>query len=100
MTYFDRIDGVYFRVYYDFMAETIDERVSVGLMSNHLKGSVMPVTLYWRGRRYQLTKLGLHHTTHEGRVLFHIFSVTDGTSYFKLQFDTETLGWKLLEIGE
>lgn len=80
------------------MAEIIDERVSVGLMSNHLKGSVMPVALYWRGRRYQLTKLGLHHMTREGRALLHIFSVTDGTMFFKLALDSESLQWKLLEV--
>lgn len=80
------------------MAEVIDERVSVGLLSNHLKGSVMPVTLYWRGRKYQMTKLGLHHTTHEGRTLLHIFSMTDGVTFFKLRLDTETLLWRLLEV--
>lgn len=71
------------------MAELIDESVSVNLVD---------WIVHWRGRQYQITKVGLHHATREGRVLFHIFSVTDGTTFFKLKFDTETLGWKLLEI--
>lgn len=80
------------------MPEQIDESVSVNLLSNHLKKSVMPSSLYWRGRRYQITKVGLHHTTWDGRTLLHIFSVTDGTTGFKLSFNTGTLGWRLLEI--
>lgn len=73
------------------MPEIIDEQVSVNLC-------LYPTSLVWRGRCYQINKVGLHHTTHQGRTLFHIFSVTDGANFFKLQLDTETLGWKLLEI--
>lgn len=81
------------------MAEVIDEQVSVNLLFNHLKKSVMPTSLYWRGRRYTITKVGLHHCLREGRVLFHIFSVSDGVTAFKLELDTETLYWKLLEVA-
>ena len=80
------------------MAESIDESVSVNLLSNHLKGTVAPSSLYWRGRRYTLSQMGFHHTVREGRVLIHVYSMTDGTTFFKLQFDTETLRWKLLEV--
>lgn len=80
------------------MAEAINESVSVNLLFNHLKRSVIPTSLFWRGRRYTITKVGLHHTIREGRTLYHMFSVTDGTTSFKLQFDSETLFWKLLEI--
>lgn len=80
------------------MTEVINELVSVDLVTNHLKKSVYPWIIHWQGRHYRITKVGLHHTVREGRVLFHLFSVTDGTTFFKLRFDTETLGWKLLEI--
>lgn len=82
------------------MAEQVNESVSVDLLSNHLKKSAYPWVIEWRGRRYRITKIGLHHVLREGRVLFHVFSVTDGTTFFKLRFDTETLGWKLLEIED
>ncbi len=80
------------------MGEVIDESISVNLLFNHLKRSVAPTSLYWRGRRYTVTKVGLHHTTREGRTLLHIFSVTDGNTFFKLQLNTETLMWKLMEV--
>lgn len=76
----------------------IDESVSVDLLSNHLHHTVFPWIVSWRGRKYRITKVGMHHKIREGRTLLHIFSVTDGTTYFRLQFDTDTLGWKLLEI--
>jgi hypothetical protein len=82
------------------MTETIDEQVSVGFLYNHIKHSGAPSVLYWRGRRYTLSQIGLHYTEHEGRVLFHIFSATDGTTCFRLKFDTETLAWKLLEVAD
>ncbi len=80
------------------MAESIDESVSVNLLSNHMTHSASPSSLYWHGRRYTLTHIGLHHTVQEGRTLIHIFSATDGVTFFKLKFDTETLEWRLLEI--
>ena len=80
------------------MAEIIDESVSVNLLSNHIKGTAAPSSLYWRGRRYTLSQMGFHHTMRDGRTLIHVYSMTDGTTFFKLQFDTETLSWKLLEI--
>lgn len=80
------------------MSEIIEEQVSVNLLFNHLKRTVVPTALYWHGRRYTITKVGLHHLLREGRTLVHVFSVTDGVNFFKLQLDTETLGWKLLEV--
>lgn len=80
-----------------FMAEFINESVSVDLVSSHTKGKAYPYILSWRGRRYVIQKIGLHYTVREGKTLFHMFAVTDGITYFKLSFDTETLGWKLVE---
>ncbi len=81
------------------MVEVINEQVSVNLLFNHLKRSVMLTSFYWRGRRYTITNVGLHHTTQDGRTLLHIFSVTDGTNAFKLELNAETLHWRLLEVA-
>lgn len=86
------------RSIFRLMAETIDESVSVDLLSNHITRHTYPWVIHWRGNRYMITKVGLHHTTREGRTLYHIFAVTDGTTFFKLQLNTDTLSWRLLEI--
>ena len=78
--------------------ETIDESVSVDFLSNSAKKCAYPWIVKWRGVMYRITNVGFHHTVRQGRVLMHIFSVTDGNTFFKLRFDTETLGWKLLEV--
>ncbi len=80
------------------MAESVNESISVALWSNHTTNKIMPYSIYWHGRRYQIKDVGLHHIVREGRTLFHMFSVTDGTTFFRLQFNTETLLWKLLEV--
>lgn len=80
------------------MPEPINEPVSVVLWSSHVSRKIMPYSLYWHGRRYQITNVGLHHTYREGRTLVHMFSVTDGMTFFKLAFNSETLNWKLLEV--
>lgn len=82
------------------MSTFINESVSVDLLSNHLTGKVYPWIISWRGRKYRINKVGLHHMIREGRTLLHIFSVTDGTVFFKLVFNTERLQWQLLEVDE
>lgn len=80
------------------MPEAINETISVDLVSEAASGAAYPWTFRWRGRRYTTRTVGLKHCIREGRVLYHIFSVTDGSAFFRLRFDTETLTWKLLEV--
>lgn len=88
-----------FRVYYgQSMPEAINESVSVALFSNHTTNKILPVRLYWQGRKYHLNTVGLHHTYHVGNVLMHVFSVTDGATFFRLELNAEALTWKLLDI--
>ena len=74
------------------MQQEINEKVKVGMSDS-------PKWVKWKNRIHQIEKVGLHHTFREGRVLYHIFSVTTNTLAMKLRFDTETLGWRLMEIS-
>lgn len=80
------------------MAEHVNEIISVDLVSDAGSGAAYPWTFQWRGRRYTTRTVGLRHCIREGRVLYHIFSVTDGAAFFRLRLDTETLSWRLLEV--
>lgn len=80
------------------MPEAINEPVSVALWSNHVSGKIMPYSLYWHGKRYQIRQMGFHHSFRQGRTLVHAFSVTDGVTFFRLEMNTETLDWKLTEV--
>jgi len=73
--------------------QEINEKVKVG-MSDTLKW------VKWKNRIYKIEQVGLHYTFCEGRVLYHIFSVTTKTLCMKLRLDTETLGWCLMEVSD
>lgn len=85
-SYFVRVKSIY-------MTEVIDERVVVGMSDS-------PKWVKWKNRVHQIDKIGLHYTFREGRVLFHIFSVSTSTLAMKLRFDTETLEWRLMEVSD
>lgn len=80
------------------MNEIINEKIDVITSFNRSKGIVMPRRMRWQGREYTLTKLTYHHKVRLGRVVFHIFHVTDGNIDFKLKFDPDNLHWTLEEV--
>lgn len=82
------------------MLEKISAPVSVSFVFDHVKRRVAPRWVSWEGRLYAVTKIGLHHTYREGRVLYHVFSVATKTLFFRLVLDTETLHWRLEEISD
>jgi len=53
--------------------------------------------MFWHGRTYHIKKIGLHHMYRQGRILIHVFSVTDGATFFRLEMNAVTLEWRLLE---
>ena len=73
------------------MTVVVNEKVNVGM-------SDAPKWVKWKNRIYKIDKIGLHYTFREGGILYHLFSVNTETLYMKLSFNTETLGWRLLEV--
>ena len=82
------------------MTQKLNESVSVSLSYDSEKKRVYPKWVVWNKRLYAVNKVGLHHTVRQGRTLYHIFSVTTKTLFFRLSLDTETLHWKLEEISD
>ncbi len=82
------------------MIEKLQEKVSISMYYNRTNGAVMPHIMRWQGRLIQLTKLGYHHQTYEGRTLIHYFHVTDGHLAFKLKLNTTSLHWTLVEVSD
>ena len=80
--------------------ENIDVPVSVSFVFDSEARSVEPRHLKWNGRIYEIEKIGLHHTFREGRILYHVFSLSTKTLFMKLCLNTETLDWRLLEISD
>ena len=80
------------------MPDLIHEPVSVITVFNHERRTVMPRRLIWKNREYDITKISYHHQVRQGRTLYHIFHVSDGTVDFRLIFNTENLHWILEEV--
>jgi hypothetical protein len=74
--------------------------ISVALVYNHKTRSVKPVKVVWENRSYTVTRIGFHHTLRQGRTLFHVFSVESELLFFKLVFNTDSLGWTVEEIAD
>lgn len=79
------------------MTQRIDEEVAVAVIFS--KG-VIPKTVRWSGRDYPVERVGMHHTLHRGDDLIHVFGVICKTHWMRLELDTKTLSWKLLEIND
>lgn len=82
------------------MPVQINEPISVELIYDGKTRQVYPRRVGWRGRIYQIKTVGLHHLIKEGTTLLHVFSVTDGTTFFRLVFNTKNLHWKLTEVED
>lgn len=82
------------------MLTKLNSPVSVVAIYDHRQGEFSPRKLLWSGRVFELTKLGLHHTYRQGRTLYHVFSATSKEVFFRLELNSETLGWTLREISD
>lgn len=82
------------------MVQKISEPVSVNLNSDHINHTVFPESVLWNNRLYKVDKVGLRHSYREGRILYHVFSVTAKTLFLRLSLNTENLSWKLEEISD
>lgn len=82
------------------MFEKVDEPVEVLVGFKRRPGAirVLPYRLNWRGNQYKLDIMGLHHPARKGVNRIHLFEFTSGNTKFKVEMDSETLEWRLVEI--
>ncbi len=82
------------------MLQKISQPVSVNLVFDQQKRKVFPKSLIWNNHLYSIKKIGLHHTYRQGRTLYHVFSVSSKSLFFRLVLNSENLHWKLEEISD
>jgi hypothetical protein len=82
------------------MIQRVKVPVSVNFTYDHKTRRAIPRKLLWEGRIYEIRDVGHHHSYRVGHTLFHVFSVDSDTLYFRIVFNTETLGWTLEEIAD
>jgi len=82
------------------MTQIIQEPVSVILASDSQIKKTRPSYLFWKSKKYSITKVAFHHTYRRGQTLFHVYSVLSSQLYFKLVFNTDSLSWQLEEFSD
>jgi hypothetical protein len=82
------------------MYENINEQISVAVIFSKGAQKVRPFKLKWKDREYEITHVDYQYKYKEGTSIIHVFSVTDGTSFFELQYDSEDLKWMLGRISD
>lgn len=75
----------------------LNERVEV--LAKFIGGKVLPVIVRWRGRRYWVQKLNLHHTERAGTDTVHYFAVSTEVGDCTLSYSQQRLSWRLLEVS-
>ncbi len=78
------------------MPVEIDEPIKVGAVFS--RGAVRPVWFYRNGRQIRIREIAFTWKTWEGRAAVLHFSVSDGRGLYELQFNIETLGWRLMNV--
>jgi hypothetical protein len=77
------------------MNEEINETIQVaGLFKD---GEFKPLKFLWKNREYVVSAINLAYSRFEGRSKIYFFAVSDNHNYFKMQFDSDSLVWTLLE---
>lgn len=65
---------------------------------NHPK--CFPKKMEYQNRQVTFTETGLRHPTTKGQRMVHVFDMTDGEADYRLEFDAESLRWKLVYIAD
>jgi hypothetical protein len=73
----------------------INEPIQVATLFK--EGKITPLKFFWQNREFRVTKVNLSYHHFEGRTKVYYFAVSDNSNYFKLQFDSNSLNWTLLE---
>jgi hypothetical protein len=66
----------------------------------HDQPKCFPKRMQYEGRDVVFTETGLRHPTQKGQRMIHVFDMTDGSADYRLEFDAESLNWKLIYIAD
>jgi hypothetical protein len=81
---------------------TINQDVTIVAyyFKNKNQPKCFPKKMEYGGRTVTFTETGLRHPTHRGQRMIHVFDMTDGQADYRLEFDAESLRWRLAYIAD
>jgi len=57
-----------------------------------------PAKFVYQSKTIVVEELNLHHQNRHGQTIIHVFDVSNGQTDFRLEFNTQTLIWKLVAL--
>ena len=82
------------------MYENINEPVSVVAIFGTGPKKVQPWKFKWHDKEYLITHVDYRYKYKQGESLVYVFSVTDGTAYFELHYDSRDVKWLLGRVSD
>lgn len=79
----------------------INERVDVVVMYRKdatRMQAVMPYKMRYKGQDIVFSRLGMRHSTAQGKRMIHVFDVSDDSNDYRLEHDAERLTWTLVAM--
>ncbi|MFH1280535.1 MAG: hypothetical protein ABII08_02895 [Candidatus Beckwithbacteria bacterium] len=80
------------------MFEIINQPIKV--QAQFQLGEVKPINFCWQNSDFLVDQIVFKHTHRLGKAVLHTFSVLSNQITYELQFNNQTLIWKLLKIYE
>ncbi|MCL5784159.1 MAG: hypothetical protein M1142_02285 [Patescibacteria group bacterium] len=61
---------------------------------------IQPYLFFWKDRQIKVDKVNLIHTSRNGASLFYHFSLSSGSNFYQISFDSYKLRWFLEKVEE
>ena len=82
------------------MTDHINEEVGVIAIYQAGKPNPLPWKVKWKSRYFTFKQVDLCHSVWDGKTLHYVYSVCNGTSYFRLDYNTRSQKWFLMEMSD
>ena len=81
------------------MTQLINENVNVTAVRFRQDLETVPHRIEYGGRSYTFVDSGMRYLIRRGEHMVRLLDMSDGHSKFRLRYDDELSGWKLLSIA-
>lgn len=82
------------------MTDHVNEAVGAIVVYQAGKLIPLPWKVKWKSRYLTFKRVDLCHPVWEGRTLHYVYSVCDDKNYFRLDYNTRSQQWFLMEVSD
>lgn len=82
------------------MTDTINEEIGAIVIYQVGKAMPFPWKIKWKRRYFTFKQVDLCHPVWEGQTLHYVYSLSDETNFFRLDYNTRSQHWRLMEMSD